>query len=40
MDLTKYRNSDKEKKRVADLMGLLPSNVATALDIGARDGFV
>lgn len=40
MDLTKYRNSDKEKKRVADLMGLLPSNIETALDIGARDGFI
>jgi SAM-dependent methyltransferase len=39
VDLSQYRNSDKEKERVADLMGLLPGNIETVLDIGARDGF-
>lgn len=40
MNLCEYRNSDIEKQRVADLMGLLPDNIETALDIGARDGFI
>lgn len=38
MDLSEYRNNERE--RVADLMGLLPSNIETALDVGARDGFI
>ena len=40
MDLTDYRNTDREQERVADLMGLLPGNIANTLDIGARDGFL
>ena len=40
MDLSEYRNSDIEKERVGDLMELLPSNIETVLDIGARDGFI
>lgn len=40
MDLTEYRNSPIEKQRLADLMGLVPAAGATALDVGARDGFV
>jgi SAM-dependent methyltransferase len=40
MDLSEYRNSEREKERIADLMALLPSNIKTALDIGARDGFI
>lgn len=40
MDLSEYHNSEKEKLRVADLMRLLPNNVETALEIGARDGFI
>lgn len=40
MDLSEYRNSAREKERIGDLMGLLPSDVETALDIGARDGFI
>lgn len=40
MDLTKYRNSPIEKQRLADLMGLVPPAGATALDVGAREGFV
>lgn len=40
MDLVAYRNSASEKARVADLMGLIPENGDSALDIGARDGFI
>ncbi len=40
MDLTEYRSSPIEKQRLADLMGLVPPAGATALDVGARDGFV
>ena len=40
MDLLEYRNSEREKARVASLMELLPANLNTALDIGARDGFI
>lgn len=40
MDLTEYRNSGKEQERVADLMALVPADLGTALDIGARDGFL
>lgn len=40
MDLTEYRNSPREQERVADLMKLLPEGIQSALDIGARDGFL
>ncbi len=40
MDLTEYRNSAAEKERVSDLIGLIQGNGITALDIGARDGFI
>lgn len=40
MDLSEYRNSAREKQRIADLMGLVPGDIDTALDIGARDGFI
>ena len=40
MDLTEYRSSASERKRVADLMRLLPGNLDSVLDIGARDGFI
>ncbi len=40
MNLNVYRNSESEKKRIADLMGLLPDSVVSVLDIGARDGFI
>ena len=39
-DLAAYRNSEREKQRVADLMRLLPRDISSVLDIGARDGFV
>lgn len=39
-DLSEYRNSERERERIADLMGLLPNNIETVLDIGARDGFI
>ena len=40
MDLTDYRNSAVEQRRVADLMALLPETIDTVLDVGARDGFI
>jgi hypothetical protein len=40
MDLKRYRASEKDKARIADLLALIPSNSGTVLDIGARDGFV
>lgn len=40
MDLTEYRNSAAEQGRIADLMQLAPANGETALDIGARDGYI
>lgn len=39
-DLSTYRSSPAEQKRIADLFALLPSSGALALDIGARDGFL
>ncbi len=38
MNLVEYRNAPLEKQRVADLMALVPAGLASALDIGARDG--
>jgi SAM-dependent methyltransferase len=40
IDLVAYRNTERDKSRVADLMRLLPANISSVLDIGARDGFV
>ena len=40
MDLTEYRNSEKEKLRVGNLLELVPDGLQNALDIGARDGFI
>ena len=40
MDLTEYRASAPERKRIADLMRLLPLDLDSVLDIGARDGFI
>lgn len=38
MDYCKYRSSEFEKARTADLLRVLPKGRATALDVGARDG--
>jgi hypothetical protein len=38
--LAAYRARDREQARVADLLRLLPVAGATALDIGARDGYL
>jgi hypothetical protein len=38
-DLADYRSSCREQERIADLMGLLPAG-ETALDVGARDGYI
>lgn len=40
MDLSEYRNSLREQERVSDLLALLPDRLESALDIGARDGFI
>ena len=38
-DLQKYRASELEKARTADLLRLLPKHRSTLLDIGAREGY-
>lgn len=38
--LLDYRSTPAERARVADLMALLPAGLGTAIDIGARDGFI
>lgn len=40
IDLSAYRDSAIEQSRVGDLMGLLPDGLRSALDIGARDGYL
>ena len=40
IDLTEYRNSTSEQTRIADLMSLLPGGLQSAVDIGARDGYL
>jgi hypothetical protein len=35
-----WRETEIEKTRIADLLNMLPRNVGTAVDIGARDGFI
>ncbi len=40
MELTDYRNSDSEQARIADLMRMAPAVGASALDVGARDGYL
>jgi SAM-dependent methyltransferase len=40
MDLTAYRGGESERKRIADLMRLLPGSLDSVLDVGARDGFI
>jgi SAM-dependent methyltransferase len=37
--LEQYRASDMEKARTADLVGMLPRNRKSVLDVGAREGF-
>ncbi|HKP97793.1 MAG TPA: class I SAM-dependent methyltransferase [Fibrobacteria bacterium] len=38
--LIAYRNSERERLRVGNLFQLIPARGETALDIGARDGFL
>ena len=40
MDLSAYRNSRPEQARTQDLIALLPRSGGTALDVGARDGYI
>jgi hypothetical protein len=40
MELDQYRASDTERERIVDLMKLIPSGISSAIDIGARDGFI
>jgi len=39
-DLSVYRNSAAEQRRTGDLMALIPPGLRSALDIGARDGYL
>lgn len=39
-DLAAYRASKSEIDRIGDLMAMLPESIGSALDIGARDGFI
>lgn len=38
-DLLRYRSSEAEQSRASDILRLLPSGCAAALDVGARDGY-
>lgn len=40
MDLSVYRGSAKEQERIGNLFGLMPGKGGSALDIGARDGYL
>lgn len=40
VDLKEYRVSESEKARIGDLFRLIPDYGSTALDIGARDGYL
>lgn len=40
MDLADYRNRPSEQARISDLISMLPGEGETALDIGARDGYI
>ena len=40
MKLAEYRESEAEQARTSDLMSLLPKDIESVLDIGARDGFI
>ncbi len=40
LELSQYRNSPVEQARVRDLLALLPPDVTSTLDIGARDGYI
>jgi SAM-dependent methyltransferase len=39
-ELAEFRGREVERNRIADLMGLLPADLTSILDIGARDGFI
>jgi hypothetical protein len=40
MDIAEARSSPVERERIANLMEMVPAGVLTALDVGARDGFL
>lgn len=40
MDLTEYRNRQSEQLRIGDLLNLVPEKGDSALDVGARDGYI
>jgi len=40
MDLTDYHHSAREQARMKSLLSLVPHGISSALDIGARDGYV
>lgn len=40
MDLAEARSSPRERDRIANILGLVPQGLKSALDVGARDGFL
>lgn len=40
VDLAKYRQTESEQRRVADILQLVPGGSEVALDVGARDGYL
>jgi 2-polyprenyl-3-methyl-5-hydroxy-6-metoxy-1,4-benzoquinol methylase len=40
IDVEKYRQSESEKARIADLFRIMPRGRASVLEIGARDGYL
>jgi hypothetical protein len=38
--MSEYRNAPREKERIANLLALVPRRIESALDVGARDGFI
>jgi SAM-dependent methyltransferase len=40
VDLAKYRQTESEQRRIADILQLVPGGSEVALDVGARDGYL
>ncbi len=40
IDLSAYRASPREQKRVENILAVIPKNYSTVLDVGARDGYI
>lgn len=40
MEMSDYRNTGREQARIADLMSMVPPNLDSVIDVGARDGYL